>query len=68
MNHSSLVVNLFRVFHGRFGFSNSEDSNIVFLLFQFDTDYEEFKKSVEALKDQLQLFVDSWFEKSLSVR
>ena len=34
---------------------------------QFDADYEEFKQSVEALKEQLQLFVDSWFEKSLSV-
>ncbi|CAB4042276.1 Dynein heavy chain 5, axonemal, partial [Paramuricea clavata] len=33
---------------------------------EFDTDYEEFKQSVEALKEQLQLFVDSWFEKSLS--
>ena len=37
------------------------------LALQFDTDYEEFKQSVEALKEQLQLFVDSWFEKSLSV-
>ncbi|XP_028415244.1 dynein heavy chain 5, axonemal-like [Dendronephthya gigantea] len=33
---------------------------------EFDTDYEEFKQSVEALKEQLQLFVDTWFEKSLS--
>lgn len=41
--------------------------NIFWLELQFDTDYEEFKQSVEALKEQLQLFVDSWFEKSLSV-
>jgi enolase len=41
---------------------------ILTLSLQFDTDYEEFKQSVEALKEQLQLFVDSWFEKSLSVR
>ena len=40
---------------------------ILTLSLQFDTDYEEFKQSVEALKEQLQLFVDSWFEKSLSV-
>lgn len=46
--------------------SKSND-NIFQLALQFDADYEEFKQSVEALKEQLQLFVDSWFEKSLSV-
>ena len=34
---------------------------------QFDSDYEEFKQSIDGLKQQLQLFVDSWFEKPLSV-
>ena len=34
---------------------------------QFDIDYEEFKQSIEGLKQQLQMFVDSWFEKPLSV-
>jgi len=34
---------------------------------QFDSDYEEFKQSIDGLKQQLQMFVDSWFEKPLSV-
>ena len=38
-----------------------------FFLLQFDIDYEEFKQSIEGLKQQLQMFVDSWFEKPLSV-
>ncbi|XP_048577391.1 dynein axonemal heavy chain 5 isoform X1 [Nematostella vectensis] len=33
---------------------------------EFDSDYEEFKESIEQLKNQLQMFVDSWFDKSLS--
>ncbi|XP_066028864.1 dynein axonemal heavy chain 5 isoform X2 [Pocillopora verrucosa] len=33
---------------------------------EFDIDYEEFKQSIEGLKLQLQMFVDSWFEKPLS--
>jgi hypothetical protein len=48
-------------------YSGNVPCNILTLSLQFDTDYEEFKQSVEALKEQLQLFVDSWFEKSLSV-
>ena len=36
-------------------------------LLQFDIDYEEFKQSIDGLKQQLQMFVDSWFEKPLSV-
>ena len=39
----------------------------VFCLLQFDIDYEEFKQSIDGLKQQLQMFVDSWFEKPLSV-
>lgn len=39
----------------------------VFCLLQFDLDYEEFKQSIDGLKQQLQMFVDSWFEKPLSV-
>ena len=39
----------------------------VFCLLQFDIDYEEFKQSIDGLKEQLQMFVDSWFEKPLSV-
>jgi len=34
---------------------------------QFDSDYEEFKQSIDGLKQQLQMFVDSWFERPLSV-
>ncbi|KAK3754858.1 hypothetical protein QZH41_011331 [Actinostola sp. cb2023] len=33
---------------------------------EFDIDYEEFKANIEGLKQQLQAFVDSWFEKPLS--
>lgn len=37
------------------------------LLFQFDKDYLEFKNQVTALYESLQEFVDSWFEKSVTV-
>lgn len=39
----------------------------MYFLLQFDVDYEEFKLSIDGLKQQLQMFVDSWFEKPLSV-
>lgn len=42
-------------------------SVFAFCLLQFDSDYEEFKQSIDGLKQQLQMFVDSWFEKPLSV-
>ena len=35
--------------------------------FKFDNDYEEFKINIEGLKQQLQMFVDFWFDKPLSV-
>lgn len=41
--------------------------NVSVCLFQFDTDYEDFKLSIDGLKEQLQMFVHSWFEKPLSV-
>lgn len=31
-------------------------------------DYEDFKASIESIKGQLQGFLDSWFEKSLTVK
>lgn len=33
----------------------------------FDNDYMEFRNSFETLQSNMQMFVDSWFEKSLSV-
>ena len=36
-------------------------------LFQFETDYEEFKSQFDALQAQIQKFMDSWFEKNLTV-
>ena len=35
--------------------------------FQFDTDYLEFRSQFDSLQMQIQSFVDSWFERSLSV-
>ena len=37
------------------------------LNFQFDTDYEEFRLKIDSLKQQLQGFLDSWFDRSLTV-
>ena len=37
------------------------------LLLQFDGDYLEFRSQFDALQAQIQTFIDSWFEKSLSV-
>lgn len=33
---------------------------------EFETDYLEFKNQVEGLRGALQLYMDSWFDKSLS--
>ena len=41
---------------------------IVFLVvFQFDNDYLTFRSQIEDLQSQVQSFVDTWFERSLSV-
>lgn len=39
----------------------------ILILFQFDQDYTEFKGQIESLQNALQNFLDSWFQKNLSV-
>ena len=36
-------------------------------LFQFDQDYLEFRNQVDNLRNSIQTFMDSWFQRSLSV-
>lgn len=33
---------------------------------EFDTDYDEFKRQIDVLNNQLQAFLDSWFDRGLS--
>ena len=41
---------------------------VIFLVvFQFDNDYLTFRSQIEDLQSQVQSFVDTWFERSLSV-
>ena len=39
----------------------------VYVMFQFDVDYLEFRNQFDGLRQQIQAFVDSWFEKQLTV-
>ena len=36
-------------------------------LFQFDQDYLEFRNQIDNLRNSIQTFMDSWFQRSLSV-
>ena len=64
--HKEEVLCYFQYF---FSLSDGTVTNVVFLCLtlQFDTDYVEFCSQFDNLRQQMQNFVDSWFDKDLTV-
>lgn len=41
--------------------------NAIKCIFQFDSDYLEFRSQIETLRQMIQNFMDTWFSRSLTV-
>lgn len=43
------------------------NNHVFFFKFQYDVDYIEFRSQIDALRANIQNFMDSWFSRSLTV-